>query len=141
MDGRCAEARLITLDTSALVALLDQRERDHRRVRAALVADGGPFLIPALIMAEAAYVIEQRIGPGALDALLDDIETSAYELDCGQADIPRLRELVARYADLPLGLADAAVVACAERNGGRILSVDRDFMVIAKEGKISVLPS
>jgi hypothetical protein len=39
-----------------------------------------------------------------------------------------------------LGAADAAVVACAERNGGRVLTVDRDFGVVAGEGTITVLP-
>jgi hypothetical protein len=39
-----------------------------------------------------------------------------------------------RYADLPLGLADACVVACAERNGGALLAFDDDFEAIAHEG-------
>ena len=45
-----------------------------------------------------------------------------------------------RYKDLPLGFGDAAVVACAERTGGRVLSFDRrDFSVVAGEGTITLL--
>jgi predicted nucleic acid-binding protein len=39
-----------------------------------------------------------------------------------------------------LGATDAAVVACAERTGGRVLTVDRDFAVVAGAGTITVLP-
>lgn len=34
----------------------------------------------------------------------------------------RIGELLGRYADLRLGLADACVIACAERYGGRVLA-------------------
>jgi predicted nucleic acid-binding protein len=48
--------------------------------------------------------------------------------------------LLGRYADLRLGFADAAVVACAERNGGTVLTFDlRDFSVIG-EGRIRIAP-
>ena len=47
---------------------------------------------------------------------------------------------LARYRDLPLGFADAAVVAMAERNGGLVLSLDRHFHMVAQEGTIRVLP-
>jgi predicted nucleic acid-binding protein len=63
-------------------------------------------------------------------------------LDCGEQDFARVRTLVRRYADLPLGLVDAAVLACAERNGGRVLTLDwRHFGVVARVGRITVLPT
>jgi hypothetical protein len=38
--------------------------------------------------------------------------------------------------------SDAAVIACAERSGGRVLTFDlRDFGVVAAEGTITVLPA
>jgi predicted nucleic acid-binding protein len=47
-----------------------------------------------------------------------------------------------RYESLGLGLADAAVIACAERHRGRVLTFDRrHFPVVAQgEGTITVLP-
>jgi hypothetical protein len=49
---------------------------------------------------------------------------------------------VRRYRDLPLGFADAAVIACAEDNDGRVLTFDRrDFDVVSREGTIAVQPS
>ncbi len=76
-----------------------------------------------------------------MDAVLADIESGAYSLDCGEDDLSRIRNLASKYASLPLGYADSAVVACAERNGGRVLTLDeRDFGVVAGEGTVAVLP-
>jgi predicted nucleic acid-binding protein len=85
-------------------------------------------------------MVERRLGTPVLDLFLGDLETGGYLLDCGEHDLPRIRELVLRYADLPLGFADASVVACAERNGGRLLTLDRDFVVVAREAAIVVAP-
>jgi predicted nucleic acid-binding protein len=60
---------------------------------------------------------------------------------CGEGDFPRIRQLVARYSNLPLGFADAAVIACAERHGGNVLALDRDFAIVAREGAISLIPA
>ena len=138
--GSLASA-VITLDTSGALALLNRRDPDHEAARVALLEDSGPYLVPAGILAELAYMIEQRLGNTVLDAFLADLESGALTLECGEADFPRIRELVRRYADLPLGFADAAVIACAERHGGRVLTLDvRDFGIVSREGTITLLP-
>jgi predicted nucleic acid-binding protein len=78
----------------------------------------------------------------AVQAVLSDVEAGTLELDCGDRDVPRVRQLIARYADLPLGAADAFVAACAERNGGRVLTLDRrHFDVVGRELGLEVLPA
>jgi predicted nucleic acid-binding protein len=132
---------LIALDTSAILSLLDRREPEHERTLQAFEADSGPYLVPAGILGEVGYLLERWLGLEVLDAFLADLESGALTLDCGEDDFPRIRELVGRYGDLPLGFADAAVIACAERNGGRVLTLDRrDFEVVAREGTLAVLP-
>ncbi len=135
------ESPLITLDTSGLFALVNRRDPDHENVKAAFLADGGPYLVPAGILAEIGYLVERRLGERVLDAMLGDLESRALSLDCGDDDVPRVRELVKRYEDLPLGLADAIVIACAERHGGRVLTLDSDFAVVGREQKISLVPA
>jgi predicted nucleic acid-binding protein len=133
---------VITLDTSGVLALLNRRDPDHLRARLVLQHDQGPFLIPAGILAEVAFMVERRLGARVLDLFLADLQGGAFAIDCGDADVPRIRALVQRYSNLPLGYADAAVVACAERRGGRVLTLDlRDFGVVAGEGTISILPT
>ena len=134
-------AALITLDTSGLYELLDGRSSDHHAVAEILRADRGPFIIPVPILAEIAYMVEARLGIRVMDAFLTDLETGAFSLDCGLGDLSEIRQLVLRYADLSLGFADASVIACAERNGGRVLTLDRsDFGVVARERRLELFP-
>lgn len=129
---------MITLDTSALFVLLNRRDPDHEAAKAALASAGRPYLVPSGILAEIMYLLEQRM-PATVDRLLADLESGAFGLDCGERNLTRIRELVGRYADLPLGFADATVIACAERNGGLVLTFDvRDFSVVAREGRIQL---
>jgi predicted nucleic acid-binding protein len=133
---------VLTLDTSALYAILNRADPDHNRVLQARAADRGPYIVPVGILAEIAYLVEQTLPLAALEGLLTDLQRGTYDLDCGEHDFGRIRELVLRYANLPLGFADAAVIACAERHNGRVLTLDhRDFMVVAHgEATITVLP-
>jgi predicted nucleic acid-binding protein len=132
---------VITLDTSGLFALLNRRDPDHDAARTSLAEDRGPYLVPAGILAEVAYLVEERLGAEALDLLLADLQSGAFSIDCGEEDMPRIRDLVTRYGDLPLGFADAATIACAERSGGRVLTFDRrDFAAVAREGRFEIVP-
>ncbi len=108
---------------------------------AALDADSGPYLVPAATLGEVGYFTGRRLGAAALDVFLADLDEGLLTLDCGDEDLGRVRELTSRYEDLPLGLVDAAVIACAERTGGRVLTFDlRHFGVVAREGTISIVP-
>jgi predicted nucleic acid-binding protein len=130
---------VITLDTSAVFALANRRDPQHARAKALFLADRGPHLVPAGILAEVGYLLEARLGTTAVLRFLESLAAD-LTLDCGEDDLGRVAELVERYADLPLGLADACVVACAERHGGAVLAFDDDFLVVAREGSLQVLP-
>jgi hypothetical protein len=132
---------MITLDTSALLAILNAGDPYHTRITFALRGDSGPYIVPAGILSELTYMVETRYGLHVLDMFLLDCEYGAYTIDCGENDVPRIRALVRRYADLPLGFADASVIACAERHGGRVLTLDlRHFGVVAGEGRLTLIP-
>jgi hypothetical protein len=93
------------------------------------------------VLCEVGYLAETRAGPRAVEALLEDLDVGFFDLDCGERDIARVRYLIKRYADLPLGSADAFVAACAERNGGLVVTFDRrDFDVLSRELGLTVLP-
>ena len=98
--------------------------------------------MPSGILAEIGYLIERRLGVPVLQAFLLDLEQRAFTLANSEDDLSRVRELVGRYADLPLGFADATVIACAERSGRQVLTLDRrHFGVVAREDTIVVLPT
>ena len=132
---------MITLDTSAVVALLDVDEPAHERVVEALGAERPPFLIPAAIVCEVGYFVQRNLGGNAIAVFLADLVEGQFRYDPGEADLGRILELVARYADLPLGVTDAAVMACAERSGGRVMTLDRrDFDVVGREIALTLVP-
>jgi predicted nucleic acid-binding protein len=132
---------VITLDSSAVFALVNRRDPDHRRVKSALEKEQRPYLIPAATLGEIAFLVEERLGYKVMDLFLEDLTSGAYQLDCGEDELPRARELARKYSDLPLGLTDAAVAACAEANGKRVLTLDtRDFSVVGKETGLTILP-
>ncbi|MGB3683208.1 MAG: PIN domain-containing protein [Rubrobacteraceae bacterium] len=133
---------VITVDTSGLFALMNRADPDHEQVKTTLLDDPGPYLVPAGILAEIAYLVERRLGTEVLESFIEDLESGAFSFECGEEDLPRILELVARYADLALGFSDACVVACAERaSAGRVLTLDRrHFDVVAREGNITPFP-
>jgi predicted nucleic acid-binding protein len=133
---------MITLDTSGVLAALNRADPDHARARQALELEPGPLIVPAGILAEAGYMIDADLGAAVLRRFVTDLADGFYELDCGEGDFERVGALLDRYADVDLGLADACVIACAERNAGRVLTFDhRDFVPVAREGTISIVPA
>lgn len=145
MGSALAEAegsrRLITLDTSGILALLDREYRDHRCVADAFAADPGPYVVPAATLGEVGYLLARDLGPRVERAFLHDLTFGLFQLDCGEDDLERVGALVARYESLTLGLVDAAVIACAVRRGGRVLTLDRrHFDVVARELPLEIVP-
>jgi predicted nucleic acid-binding protein len=132
--------RLVTLDTSALVAILNPRDPDHSRMVEIIDTEPGALLVPVAALSEVSYFIERDHGSSVLAAFLQDLIDGAYSIDCGERDWDRIQQLVIRYADQPLGFADAAVIACAERNGGRVATLDyRHFGAVAGERTIQIV--
>ncbi len=128
---------MIVLDTSVLLALLDRDDPDHARCVVGLEQEQAPYFVPASILGELGYLIERKLGAEVLATFVDDLASGAFVYDPGEQDFHRISALVSRYADLGLGLADAGVVACAERSGMRVLTLDRGhFGTVAGEGTI-----
>jgi len=132
---------LITLDTSAVLASIDRTDPNHDRVIDALARARGPLVLPIAILSEVTYLVEENLGTHILESFIWTIVEHQFILDCGDQDIARIHTLVVRYRDLPLGFSDAAVIACGERNGGLIATLDyRHFGVVAGEGTIRIVP-
>lgn len=133
---------MITMDTSGLYAIFNHRGPFHEQMKAARDADAGPYVVPSGMLAELAWMTEQPLGARVLLEFLLDLANGSYLLDCGDKDFHRIHHLVLRYADLGLGFVDSAVIACAERHGGRVLTCDRrHFPVVARgERSITVIP-
>ena len=132
---------MITLDTSAVLALVNRNDRHHGAARSVLDGDVSVTVVPASILSEIAWVVGSRVGDRGVRSVLAGVIHGSTLLDCGDADLPRVVELLERYRHLTFGFSDAAVVACAERNGGSILTFDRgDLEIVSRDVPIALLP-
>lgn len=136
---------MILLDTSGLLSALDESQRYHRECAAFLSQVSPPLLLSPFVLAELDYLLMRNIGRGAQAALLEEVARGAYLLEpFGATDVARAKEVIERYADLEVGLADASIVVLAERHGvSEVLTLDeRHFraMRIERRKRFKVLP-
>lgn len=87
-----------------------------------------------MVIAEAVYLVTRELGPHAEPAFYDATINGTLSVEpLGPADWQRIRELVERYKDLPLGGTDASLIAVAERLGGTsIATLDRAHFSIVR---------
>ena len=131
---------MITLDSSAVIALIGPNDSKHAQAVAALEKKDEERIIPAAALGEIGYFVEQRHGQRVLLSFIGDLIADAFIVQPDEPSFDRIFDLVERYQDMPLGLVDAAVIACAERNGGRVHTYDyRHFGVVAGEGTITLV--
>lgn len=117
----------LVVDAGPLYALLDRHDAWHARSVRLLESHPGPLIVPTLAIAEVAHLAERRLGPRAELLLAQDLaEGTLVAEPVHPDDWLRIAELSGRYLDLPLGMVDASVIACAERHGAtEIATVDR----------------
>ena len=135
---------MILVDTGPLVALIHEDDNEDRACKDAFASFNEPLGTVWPVLTEAIYLLS--FSWEAQTALMEMIETGAVEiLPLGVADIPRIRELMRKYRDLPMDLADAALVRVAERERlRRVFTIDRrDFQIYrpSRIGRFVVLPS
>jgi uncharacterized protein len=116
---------LAVVDASPLLATLDRRDPDHAVCVETLGRRDLQLVIPALVVAEVAYLAGKRLGTTSEAAFVRgsaslDVETPGIE------DWPIIAALVERYADMRLGTTDASIAVLAERLGTDIvITLDR----------------
>jgi len=136
---------VILLDTSGLLAALDESQRHHHECASLLGEATPPLLLSPFVLAELDYLLMRHIGQRAQAALLEEVARGAYQLELfGAADVARAKEVVEQYADLEIGLADASIVVLAQRHAvTEVLTLDqRHFraMRIERRKRFKVLP-
>jgi predicted nucleic acid-binding protein len=111
----------IILDTSAVLAALDEDQQEHHAVamvlRTALRSAGGERLVVSpMVVAEADYMLHIRLGAAAARAFARDVAAEAYELASWDAEDHAVAvEVITGYRDGYVGITDAANVVLADR--------------------------
>lgn len=125
---------MIVIDTGPVVAAANRKDDYHQRCVELLAGFPGPLLLPAPLITEIGYMLYSRAGSRAEAGFLRDVADGVYELvQVTAADAARAADLVERYASLPLGTADAIVVAVAERlRAVNIATLDRRHFTVVR---------
>ncbi|MBI2361710.1 MAG: PIN domain-containing protein [Deltaproteobacteria bacterium] len=102
----------VLVDAGPLVALVDRSDPHHEACRDTLKSLADPLVTVWPAFTEAMYLL--RISWKAQDALWEMVETKAMQiLPLDHKDVARMKELMRKYRDLPMDLADAAPVRAA----------------------------
>jgi predicted nucleic acid-binding protein len=136
----------LLVDAGALYAQADADEPRHADVARVLQAEPEILVTTELAVAEADYLVLDRLGVDVELAFIDDLVAGTYVVECLTRDeLETARALVDRYRDLRIGLADASLVVLANRYGSRrIVTFDeRAFRTITPigGGSFTLLPA
>jgi uncharacterized protein len=108
---------VIVVDTSVIVSYMNAGDDHHEVVASWLDGADDDLATTPLIVAEVDHVVRARGGRTALEALRADLAAGAYLVEWWPGAIASAVNVAERYADTGLGLADASLVALADRLG------------------------
>ena len=125
----------VIIDTGPLVAFLAEGSEHGRWVTEQFKRLRPPLLTCEAVLTEAAFLLK-REGAEA-DKLFALLERGVLRLSFTLGDQePDVRELMRRYRDTPMSLADACLVRMAELHAGAtVFTLDGDFRVYRKHGR------
>ena len=117
----------ILLDPSIVLAAADAADLNHGAAVAWFGRADEPLLLGALSLAELDVLLQRELGAAASQAVLDSVVAGSIRLVAPTAeDLRRASELLAEAAEHRPRLADALLVATAERLGiRRVAAFDR----------------
>ena len=137
------DARGVLLDTGPLVAMLSRHDAGHARCAAALRGLDRLLISSEAVLTEAMHLL--RLHPEGPDACLEFFHRGgALLVPLNDERIVRSRQLLRKYADVPMDYADATLVCLAEEFGvGSVFTLDlRGFSVYRWKGnrRFTILP-
>jgi predicted nucleic acid-binding protein len=132
-------------DAGPLVALIDADEADHETCVLSLQTLTLPLLTTWPTFTEAMYLLGRAGGSAGQQALWKLVLSRRLDVvELSRGAVERSSVLMAKYADRPMDLADATLVALAEeRSERRIFTLDDDFRIYRIHGRtrFEIVPS
>ena len=105
---------VILVDSGILFALCARRDKWHEPARTVVSAGSDDLIVPATVLGEAAYLIEERAQARGVIELAGWLAQPRITVEgLLPQDLRRMTLLMSKYPDL--GFVDSSVVAIAER--------------------------
>lgn len=121
----------IIIDSGFFIALMNKNDQYHSIAKKLIRSLSNKKWISTWpVMTEVTHMLARERAFQAIQGLFDLCETGGLSLfQIELHHIPRLKQIMQKYQDLPVDLADASLVILAEELGhGEIVSTDlRDF--------------
>jgi predicted nucleic acid-binding protein len=131
----------ILLDPSAVLAAADTADLNHPAAVAWFARADEPLLLGALGLADLDLLLQRELGAHATEALVSALVADAIRLvPPTREDLARARELMREAAEHKPRLADALLVAAAERlDVHRVASFDRRPLAVFRPRHVRAL--
>lgn len=124
---------MLLVDTNIWLAAADRRSESHQQASEILSTHRGQLAAPVAVIAEAAWLILDRLGTAAQQRFLRLVASEELSrIDLTDSDWVRVADLCDQYSDLGLDVVDASIVAVAERLDVKQIATlnRRDFTVV-----------
>jgi len=118
---------VIIVDTSALLAMHDPREKSHLELRKIAQSRKQELIISPYVVAESDYMISKANSSEFSLRALNNLLIAPFELvQLTTVDFITATEVMAKYQDLNIGITDASLIALAARfETSKIMTLDR----------------
>jgi uncharacterized protein len=116
----------IAVDAGPLVALLKGGDNHHADAVAFLQGNSDRLVTNLVVVAEVSALLSPKFVASFLEWAMGSLDIDHATV----GDMPRIIEIMKKYADLPADFADASLIALCERRGlASIATLDKDFDV------------
>lgn len=121
----------LIVDSGFFIALMNKKDQYHKKASQLIHSlSSRKWISTWSVMTEVSHLLAREKAFGAIQKVLGLCEKEGLTLfHIENFHIPRLKQLMEKYQDLPIDLADASLILLAEELGhGEIVSTDmRDF--------------
>ena len=128
----------VLVDTGPLIALFNTRDKHHEWAIEVFKALRPPLYTCDPVLAEAMFLLRSDLrSVHFLTGLLErNILISDFAV---QEQAGSIRKLMSKYADTPMGFADASLVRMSElRSDCSVWTMDSDFLVYRRNGRARI---
>jgi predicted nucleic acid-binding protein len=128
-------ATKILLDSGPLVGFVSGTDQHHRWTAEIWNSLYEPLWTCEAVLSEAIFLLQSD--GVSIDTLLELFERGLVKMDFNvSAHQPDVWQLLRKYADQPMSLADACLVRMAELSGHcQVFTTDKDFLVYRRKGR------
>jgi predicted nucleic acid-binding protein len=133
---------VIVVDTGPLVAAAITADKNHRQcveLFASLRMNNERLVISPFVVTEVCYLLARQGGAKPEAAFIRSLVAGDFTVVPSTLDgLERIADLIGQYADLPLGMVDAAVITLAEQLGvDEIATLDRRHFSVVRPSHVN----